>query len=316
MKRKQVKNIFIALALSMACTLGSSAQVLAASPNFYKGHRYQAFDDTMQWSAAKLKCQQRGGHLVTITSPAEQKFIEKMISKKKRDIYWIGLYKQGSTKKWVTNEKVSYLNIEKENYGQNYFGIYSRDPKESQQEWEAGQWYDHDNILRKDFWDYTRTGYICEWETTPLSFAKISLKNTVFYYDGKAKKPAVKVTVGGSTLKKGRDYTLSYSSNKKVGTAKVTITGKGSYTGSVTKTFKILKPAIKLSASSLTLSPGKSRTISASLKGIKGDVTWSTSNKNIASVSQKGVVKGKRPGTVYITARVKNLTAKCKVIVK
>ena len=40
-------------------------------------------------------------------------------------------------------------------------------------------------------------------------------------------------------MKNGTDYTVKYSNNKKVGTATVTITGKGSYGGIITKTFKI-----------------------------------------------------------------------------
>ena len=41
-------------------------------------------------------------------------------------------------------------------------------------------------------------------------------------------------------LKEGTDFTVTYSNNKKAGTAKVKVTGKGNYTGSVTKTFEIL----------------------------------------------------------------------------
>lgn len=40
-------------------------------------------------------------------------------------------------------------------------------------------------------------------------------------------------------LKKNTDYSLKYSSNTNVGTATVTITGKGNYSGIITKTFKI-----------------------------------------------------------------------------
>lgn len=43
----------------------------------------------------------------------------------------------------------------------------------------------------------------------------------------------------GSTLTEDRDYTLSFSNNKNVGTAKVTITGIGKYSGKLTKSFKI-----------------------------------------------------------------------------
>lgn len=50
-----------------------------------------------------------------------------------------------------------------------------------------------------------------------------------------------KVTVkyGSKTLKEGTDYTLSYSNNKKVGTAKVTVKGKGSFSGTLSGAFKI-----------------------------------------------------------------------------
>ena len=44
----------------------------------------------------------------------------------------------------------------------------------------------------------------------------------------------------GEILQKGVDYTVSYSNNRNVGTATVRITGKGNYTGTITKTFKIV----------------------------------------------------------------------------
>lgn len=54
--------------------------------------------------------------------------------------------------------------------------------------------------------------------------------------------PEPVVTVGGSVLRKGDDYTVAYENNKSVGTAaKAIITGTGDYTGTVTKTFTIYK---------------------------------------------------------------------------
>ncbi len=50
----------------------------------------------------------------------------------------------------------------------------------------------------------------------------------------------VKNTETGAVLQEGTDYTLKYSNNKNVGTAKVTISGKGGYSGTKTITFKIL----------------------------------------------------------------------------
>ena len=64
-------------------------------------------------------------------------------------------------------------------------------------------------------------------------------------YTGSAIEPAVTVkhTVKGSarTLTLGTDYTVAYSSNTGVGTAAVTITGKGDYTGAKTVNFTINK---------------------------------------------------------------------------
>ncbi len=59
-------------------------------------------------------------------------------------------------------------------------------------------------------------------------------------YTGKPLKPEPTVTLRGyGTLVKGRDYTVSYGENTKVGTGSVTIIGTGNYTGSRKATFVI-----------------------------------------------------------------------------
>ena len=58
-------------------------------------------------------------------------------------------------------------------------------------------------------------------------------------YTGKALKPAVTVKYNGKTLTNGSDYTVSYKNNVKPGKATITITGKGSYTGTKSVTFNI-----------------------------------------------------------------------------
>ena len=59
-------------------------------------------------------------------------------------------------------------------------------------------------------------------------------------YTGKTITPSPVVKQLGVTLKKGTDYKVTYSNNVKIGKAKVTITGIGKYTGSITKTFNIV----------------------------------------------------------------------------
>ncbi|MCR4702994.1 MAG: RICIN domain-containing protein [Saccharofermentans sp.] len=58
-------------------------------------------------------------------------------------------------------------------------------------------------------------------------------------YTGSEIKPSVTIKDGSKTLVSGTDYTLAYSNNINKGTATVTITGKGSYTGSKKMTFAI-----------------------------------------------------------------------------
>ena len=56
----------------------------------------------------------------------------------------------------------------------------------------------------------------------------------------KAIKPKPVVKYGGATLKQGTDYTLTYKNNVQAGsTATITVTGKGSFRGTKTVTFKI-----------------------------------------------------------------------------
>lgn len=64
-------------------------------------------------------------------------------------------------------------------------------------------------------------------------------------YTGAALKPAVTVTDGTKTLTQGVDYQVTYSNNVNPGTGKVTVTGKGNYTGSRTLTFTIQNPPTK-----------------------------------------------------------------------
>jgi len=63
-------------------------------------------------------------------------------------------------------------------------------------------------------------------------------------YTGSMIKPVPAVKAGGRTLKNGTDFTVSYKSNTEPGTATLKVTGKGNYSGSVSKTFKITARAI------------------------------------------------------------------------
>ena len=72
-------------------------------------------------------------------------------------------------------------------------------------------------------------------------------------YTGAAKTPTVTVKDGSTTLSNGTDYTTSYSNNINAGTATVTITGIGNYTGTKTANFTINKVALTITAKSYTI---------------------------------------------------------------
>lgn len=65
-------------------------------------------------------------------------------------------------------------------------------------------------------------------------------------YTGKEITPNVKVTLGTTKLENGTDYDVAYENNKKLGTANVVVTGKGSYTGTCSATFKIVLEKTKI----------------------------------------------------------------------
>ena len=95
------------------------------------------------------------------------------------------------------------------------------------------------------------------------------LSVTSYTYDGKAKTPGVTVKDGTKTLVNGTDYTVKYSNNVNVGTATVTVTGKGNYTGSKSTNFKINAKTLPsnpvLSATSYTYD-GKAKTPGVTVK--------------------------------------------------
>ena len=161
-----------------------------------------------------------------------------------------------------------------------------------------------------------------------ISKASVTLSTSTYAYDGKAKKPGVMVKLNGKTLKNGTDYTVSYSNNIKVGTAKVTITGKGNYTGSVSKTFKIKNNFKKATVSGISTKAFTGKNITQSItvkyngKTLKNGTDYTVSysnNKKIGTATVKIAGKGSYTGTVTKTFKInpakqeiQKLTAKSK----
>ena len=69
--------------------------------------------------------------------------------------------------------------------------------------------------------------------------AAVSTKWKSYDYNGKERKPNVTAVLDGKTLRKDKDFKVSYRNNKKVGKASYTVTGIGNYTGSASGTFEL-----------------------------------------------------------------------------
>ncbi len=134
-------------------------------------------------------------------------------------------------------------------------------------------------------------------------------------YTGSALTPAVTVTLGGKALSAGTDYTVAYSSNVNAGTATVTVTGKGNYTGVATGTFKIAaadasKASVKAADQAWTgkaLTPAPTVTLNGKTLKQGTDYTATYANNVNAgnatvTVTFKGNYSGTAKGTFKIAA--------------
>lgn len=99
-------------------------------------------------------------------------------------------------------------------------------------------------------------------------------KITAVTYNGKRRKPALTVKIGGKTLRAGTDYTVAYKNNIKIGTATATVTGTGKYKGSISARFKINPAKARIRKARA----GK-RKITLRLAAVKGGVRYQISYK-------------------------------------
>ena len=145
---------------------------------------------------------------------------------------------------------------------------------------------------------------------TSIAKATVSgIKNKT--YTGKSLTQVPIVKLGGKTLKKGTDYTVSIKNNKAVGKATVTITGRGAYIGTISKSFKInpkgtaLKSVtspktkhIKVTYSKVSGVTGYQTVYSTSSKFTKATTKTASSKNTVKTIS--GLKKGK---TYYVKVR-------------
>ena len=125
-----------------------------------KGHIYELYDKPTSWETAKLVCENKDGHLATITSSEEQKVIESLIRYGKRTFYNVGATNLENINewKWVTGESMSYTNwaIGEPNNVANierYLSVFNNENY-------LAQWNDTTNASTSG----VSNGFICEYD--------------------------------------------------------------------------------------------------------------------------------------------------------
>lgn len=140
----------------------------------FNGHYYQVFDEGLDWFAAKTRCEEMGGHLVTITSAEEQDFVSNLIKCGNRINYWLGGTDEDTEGvwKWVSGELFEYDNW---HTGEPSNSEYINDEFENY----LILWADLNCVWNDAYYDvgnrlsasgHTKVkdiGFICEWETNP-----------------------------------------------------------------------------------------------------------------------------------------------------
>ena len=159
----------------------------------------------------------------------------------------------------------------------------------------------------------SKTFKISAASITKAAFGKVGART----YTGKAQKPGVTVKFGGKALKAGTDYTVKYAKNTNVGTATMTITGKGNFSGTKKITFKINKAKIgnagfskvkaqKLKKKGQAVKPKVTVKFNKKALKVKKDYTITYKNnkkKGTASIVIKG--KGNFSGSKTIKFKIK-----------
>ncbi len=139
---------------------------------------------------------------------------------------------------------------------------------------------------------------LVEAQKTPLSKCKVSLSATSYTYNGKVKTPSVTVkNPSGAKLTKNSSYTVTYATGRKnVGKYKVTIKGKGNYTGTKTLYFTINPP--KTTVSKITAGKKSIKVyVGKKTAQVTGYQIQYATNKNFKSAKTKIITSYKTTST-------------------
>ena len=263
----------------------------------WNGHFYEVYEAGKTWPEAESYCAAKGGHLACITSEEEQQFIERLIVNGSKQQYWLGLFASGDAFSWVTGENLSYTNWDagqpdrsgrEDGQNEDYVHILNEanpNVDGSEKFFWNDIFYDNTFPYEEYFFSLEHIGFICEYDhdirkeaLASITDAEVKLTKTSYPYTGKAIKPTVTVKLDGKRLKKNIDYRVTYQHNTAIGTATVTVTGKGGYTGTASTTFEIID-ALKPIDSAVVTVPKKSYPFTGS--AVKPTVTVKLDGKRL-----------------------------------
>ena len=133
-------------------------------------------------------------------------------------------------------------------------------------------------------------------------------------YSGKLVEPLAEVSLNGTVLHSGEDYSIFYSNNLDAGTAKVTIIGEGDYTGKASRSFTIMPkevvPTVTLAASTYTFD-GKEKKPFATVKvedvklpSSDYSVEYGADTKNVGGHSVTVTLSGNYSGTTTVNYKI------------
>ena len=135
-------------------------------------------------------------------------------------------------------------------------------------------------------------------------------------YTGTAVEPEVLLYAGDQQLQSGKDYTVTYENNVNIGTASVTVSGVGNYTGTVTGQFQIEAPVgkvftigkyrYKITTGSTAEFTGLGKTGEKKVT-VPKSIALGGSSFRVNSIAAKALYKNKKVTTVGIGNNVKTI---------
>ncbi len=141
------------------------------------------------------------------------------------------------------------------------------------------------------------------WKITPKSIIDdmITLTPDAAEYNGGEITPEITVKYGEIVLTKDTDYTVIYSNNVNASeNAKVTVTGKGNYTGSADKTFRINPKAVTITANDQTYP------FNDQIQG-EGDTAYEDPAEIAEKVTADGLVSGDTLESIILDGQAKDI---------